>query len=73
MPPRGWRRPVPRTAEDYTKALQILGGLDRIAGVLAQDFPDCPRVLLIVTMLGDAHRELSEKMDALIQAQKGAL
>lgn len=71
MPPKGYRRPVPRTAEDYSKAIQILGGLDRIAGILVQDFSDCPRVLLLTTALSDANRELSEKREALNKTQEG--
>lgn len=67
MPPRGWKRPPTRTAADYDRGIQLLAAIDRIAALLAQDFSDCPRVLLVTTALGDAHRELSDKREKLTE------
>jgi hypothetical protein len=53
------------TTADYDRGIQLLAAIDRIAALLAQDFSDCPRVLLVTTALGDAHRELSEKREKL--------
>ena len=65
MPPKGWKRPAARTLADYDRGIQMLGAIDRIAGILAQEFPELPRVLLVTTALGDAHRELSDKREAI--------
>lgn len=65
MPPRGYRKPAVRTAADYDRGIQLLAAIDRISALLAQDFSDCPRVLLVTAALGDAHRELSEKREKL--------
>lgn len=70
MPPKGYRAPQKRTDADYERGIALLGGIDRVAAVLARDFADCPRVLLVTTALYDAHRELSEKREALKQAQE---
>lgn len=69
MPPRGYRKPAVRTAADYDRGIQLLAAIDRIAALLAQDFSDCPRVLLVTTALGDAHKELSEKREKLTKTQ----
>lgn len=71
MPPKGWSKPKVRTLADYDRGIQMLGAIDRIAGILAQDFPELPRVLLVTTALGDAHRELSERRESLTQEKEG--
>lgn len=64
---KGWKKPVARTVADYDRGIQLLAAIDRIAALLAQDFSDCPRVLLVTTALGDAHKELSDKRASLVK------
>lgn len=71
MPPRGYKKPKGHTAADYAAALNIIDGLDRIAEPLSQQFSDCPRVLLIRTVLADAASELSEKKGSLESQKEG--
>lgn len=71
MPPKGWSKKKERTAADYDRGIQMLAAIDRIAALLAHDFSECPRVLLVTTALGDAHKELLDKQTVLIQAQDG--
>ena len=65
MPPKGWSKKKERTAADYERGIQLLAAIDRIAALLAQDFSDCPRVLLVTTALGDAHKELAGRRTAV--------
>lgn len=71
MPPKGWSKPKARTLADYDRGIQMLGAIDRIAGILAQEFPELPRVLLVTTALSDAHKELSKERDALANRGSG--
>jgi hypothetical protein len=70
MPPKFYAKKADLTPKDYDAALAIVTGMDETIKLLAQKF-DGPRVLIVSTMLSDAHRELSEKREALLTQEGG--
>ena len=70
MPPKGYRKPAARSIADYDRGIQLVTAIDRIAAILAVDFSDCPRTLLVTTALFDAHRELYDRRTALAKGSR---
>jgi hypothetical protein len=59
MPPKGWKRPKPLTADDYGLSLHHMQAILQNAQGLAKRHADLPRLSVLLTIAQDAEKELS--------------
>jgi hypothetical protein len=59
VPPKGWKRPKPLSADDYGMSLHHMQAILQNAEGLAKRHHDLPRMAVLLTIARDADKELS--------------